>query len=188
MPVTNISGIILAGGKSLRMGADKGLVRYRGRYLIEHAIDYMSDYCTEMVISTHNPAYRQFGYRCIPDIHRNIGPLGGIHAALKQINNTTALITACDIPEIDRQVLHQLCMCSDKYACVYLQDKDEIIQPLPLSLHGNLIDLLNGQINDGNLSIHEFIRKCAELPEIETKVIYINNPLKNINFAGDLNN
>ena len=79
----NITGIILAGGRSSRFGRDKGLFPFRGKPLVEHAIDILQPIINDIRISTNQPeTYAYLGLPMIGDIHQGCGPLGGMHAAL----------------------------------------------------------------------------------------------------------
>jgi molybdopterin-guanine dinucleotide biosynthesis protein A len=63
----SITGIILAGGKSLRMGTDKGLVIFRDKPLVQYSIDLLGQFCDRILISSNNKAYSVFGYEIVPD-------------------------------------------------------------------------------------------------------------------------
>jgi len=61
----NLGGIVLCGGKSSRIGKDKGMLLYNNKCLVLHAIDIINPYCTEVILSTNNPEYAKFGYSII---------------------------------------------------------------------------------------------------------------------------
>ncbi len=90
------TGIILAGGKGVRLGMDKGLIGMHGRNLIEYAIDTLSPFCNEIIISSNNPDYRKFPFRIVPDLAAGNGPMMGIYSALKASLTTENLILAVD--------------------------------------------------------------------------------------------
>ncbi len=115
MTQQNITGIILAGGKSIRMGRDKGQVMYQKTHLIEYSIKLLESYCNDIIISTNEPArYRKYGFRIIVDEFKNSGPMGGIHASLKKSVNYLNFILACDMPNITIQVIDVLISHSSK--------------------------------------------------------------------------
>jgi molybdopterin-guanine dinucleotide biosynthesis protein A len=94
-----VNGYILAGGKSSRMGVDKGLILFRGKPLIEYAIDQLRPVVNKVVIVSNNSEYNKFGLEVIGDIYKEIGPAGGIHAALTH-SDENIFITGCDMPFI----------------------------------------------------------------------------------------
>ena len=70
----NITGIILAGGKSSRMGTEKGLILYKNKPFVEHIIEAMNPLVDNIIIISNNKAYKSFGFRCYEDLIKN--PLG----------------------------------------------------------------------------------------------------------------
>ncbi len=115
MTQQNITGVILAGGESKRMGSDKGLVMYQKVPLIEYSIKLLGSFCDEIIISTNEPShYRQYGFQMVDDEYKNSGPMSGIHASLKKSVNYLNLILACDMPHITRQVIDALISHSSK--------------------------------------------------------------------------
>ena len=94
------TGVILAGGLSTRMGQDKGLINYNGKAMVEYCIEALKPLCSEITISTNNPDYSRFGYKLIHDVYKEIGPIGGLHAALRAASNDAILVCPCDMPLI----------------------------------------------------------------------------------------
>ncbi len=96
----NISAIILAGGKSSRMGSDKGLVEFSRKKMIEHVLGNVKSVINEILIVSNNHEYKSFGCPVFEDINKNCGPLGGIHAGLSYSKTEWNLIVGCDMPFI----------------------------------------------------------------------------------------
>ncbi|MDH7444166.1 molybdenum cofactor guanylyltransferase [Aquimarina sp. 2201CG14-23] len=105
---SNITGIILAGGKSSRMGQDKGLKLHKGIPFIQHIIKALEVVTSKILIITGNKEYTQFGYPCIQDIIPNQGPIGGIYTGLKHTQTEKNLVLSCDVPFITVPVLKNL--------------------------------------------------------------------------------
>ena len=73
---STLIGLVLAGGRSRRMGQDKALMRYQGKPLFEHAAALLNEAgCKQVLISRNQPGY-------LTDIIVDAGPLAGVHAAL----------------------------------------------------------------------------------------------------------
>lgn len=113
-----ITGIILAGGKSLRMGEDKGLILYNGRPMITYSIDLLKQFCSRILISTANPAYQVFGYRTIPDTFAGIGPLGGLYSCIKESTSKINICLPCDLPKMQSGIIDYMLLASDGKQCV----------------------------------------------------------------------
>jgi molybdopterin-guanine dinucleotide biosynthesis protein A len=77
-----LSGIILAGGKSSRMGQDKGLMLFRGKQMVQYSIELLNLFTSQILISSNNQEYNQFGFPVVSDIYKECGPIGGLHAAV----------------------------------------------------------------------------------------------------------
>ncbi len=95
------TAIILAGGKSSRMGFDKQFIRFRDRYLVELIAEKLEKIFNEIIIVTGRPeAYSKDRYRIIEDEIRGFGPLAGIHAGLLNSGSMHNYVIACDMPFI----------------------------------------------------------------------------------------
>ncbi len=98
------SGLILAGGRSSRMGSDKGLIELEGRPLLLWVIDRMRPAVDEIVVSTsatNDASYREVvpaGVRCVPDAAPQMGPLGGWRSALPALRSAYLVMAPCDAP------------------------------------------------------------------------------------------
>ncbi len=110
IPMTALTGLILAGGKSTRMGRDKALVDFRGRALIAHAIERLGPQVARLAISWNGDpgALAAFGYPILPDASAcHPGPLAGVVAGLKfaRENNHRGIVTVpCDAPFAPRDL------------------------------------------------------------------------------------
>ncbi|MBT1063389.1 molybdenum cofactor guanylyltransferase [Bowmanella sp. Y26] len=96
-------GLVLAGGRSSRMGQDKALLEYHGHSLLQQAQQLLQKSGCERVLISRN----QLGF--VQDLVKDAGPLGGIHSALTQANNLDELlIVPVDMPFLRPSLLHDL--------------------------------------------------------------------------------
>ena len=95
-----INGYILAGGKSSRMGSDKGLLNINGQPIIQMIIEQLQPAVYKIVIVSNNADYEKFGLEVIPDLIKDIGPAGGIHTALSHTHSEKIFVMSCDMPNI----------------------------------------------------------------------------------------
>lgn len=96
------TAIILAGGKSSRMGFDKQFLKIDERRLMDSIISKLNKEFEEIIIVTNKPEhYIGLSHKIIQDIIEEKGPLGGIHAGLKESSSQYAFVVACDMPNIN---------------------------------------------------------------------------------------
>lgn len=101
----NITGIILAGGKSSRMGSDKGIVNLNGKKFIEHILEAVLPNVNEVLIIANNDNYNNLGYKVIKDKIKDCGPLGGIYTGLMNSQTENNMVVSCDIPFINSDLV-----------------------------------------------------------------------------------
>jgi molybdopterin-guanine dinucleotide biosynthesis protein A len=114
-----LSGIVLAGGHSQRMGRDKALLELEGRTLIARVLDRLSSLCDELVISANDvELYADLPARVVPDVIPGRGALSGIHAGLTAIRNERAMVVACDMPFLSLPLLRYMTVIAPGYDVV----------------------------------------------------------------------
>ncbi|MDX1332994.1 MAG: NTP transferase domain-containing protein [Robiginitalea sp.] len=106
----DIRGLVLAGGKSTRMGRDKGLLSYHGKPQREYLYEQLRPLCREVYLSVR-PEQKDSvpeGFAYIADENKYKGPLNGLLSAHHAHPDAAWLVVACDLPLIDRRVLEFL--------------------------------------------------------------------------------
>ncbi|MDO6758831.1 molybdenum cofactor guanylyltransferase [Tamlana sp. 2_MG-2023] len=109
----DITGIILSGGKSSRMGSDKGFLHLNGKAFVQYSIDALKPLVSEIIIVSDHTEYDKFGYRRITDTIKNAGPVAGISAGLEASKTAYNLVLSCDIPLITSEILEKLIQNAD---------------------------------------------------------------------------
>ena len=104
----NITGIVLAGGKSSRMGSDKGLLTMNSKMFIEYVVDALKPLVDDIIIVSNNKAYDQFAFERVADCLKDSGPLAGLYSGLYHSKTEFNLVLSCDIPMITTEVLNKL--------------------------------------------------------------------------------
>lgn len=178
----NISGAITAGGKSSRMGEDKGLINYNGKPLVSYGIELLSLFTDNIFISTNNSVYSQFRKPLINDIYKNCGPLGGIHAILITIDTNFALVISCDMPLLTSLVLKKLVENISNYDII-IPRIDGHIEPLCAIYSKTLLSEIETRIANNNYKLQDLIFSS------KTKFVDFNDSKNflNINTKSDLN-
>lgn len=113
-----ISGILLAGGRSSRMGTDKALLDRQGKPLLWHIAGGMAELCNPLVVAVGEKE-REMLYRealdelvdrasFVCDVYPGRGPLAGLHAALSILPEGYAFVMACDMPFLSKSLLRRM--------------------------------------------------------------------------------
>lgn len=161
------SAIILAGGKSTRMGFDKQLLKIDRRRLMDSIINKLKKEFDEIIIVTNRPElYIGLSHKITVDIIKDKGPLGGIHAGLLKSSSKYGFVVACDMPNIHMDyVKHMKSSVSDDSFGVTTKFGDwiepfssfysvDLIKPIEEYLQGNR-RAINGLIKDLKFSYLE---------------------------------
>ena len=114
MNTHDVHGLILSGGKSTRMGSDKGTLHYHGLPQREYLFDLASQYCPKVFYSIREDQINEFqGHPYIQDHNDYRGPLNGILSAHKQFPEKAWLVLACDLPLLDASSISDLVAARD---------------------------------------------------------------------------
>lgn len=125
------TAIVLAGGKSSRMGEDKGMLPINGKPLIAHIVEQLQDSFDEIIIGANDPEkYRFLNLPVIPDLEKDRGPLMGIYSCLKASTNNINFITACDIPTMNIGLINNMILLADGVDIVMPVGKENHYEPL----------------------------------------------------------
>jgi len=105
----NITGIILSGGKSSRMGENKSLLKIGDKTIIEKMVDLMQSLFNDVILITNNPGVYEFlSIPMYQDIYPGLGPLSGIHSGLTHTNTERNFIISCDMPLMSPEMIRYL--------------------------------------------------------------------------------
>jgi molybdenum cofactor guanylyltransferase len=161
MPYT---GIILAGGMSRRMGADKGLVMFKGKPLIQYSIDVFSAICSEILISSNSGEYANLGYKVVPDIYSGIGPMGGLYSCLKNSANEINLVLSCDMPFVTVEVFdHLLAVRGNSQVCIPWHENEKY-EPLCGVYTNAILNEMEVFIKNENYKLPDLFKHISFLP------------------------
>ncbi len=140
---------IQAGGKSSRMGVDKGLIQFCGKPMLQNVLDRLNPLAEDIFIITEKiDDYQKFGLPIFQDIYKNYGALAGLHSGLINAKNDIVYMIACDMP------------FADEILFVYMRkilEVSEVDVVIPLTEHGHE-------------PMHAVYRKKNCLPAIENAI------------------
>lgn len=130
-----IYGLVLAGGKSRRMGEDKGRIDYHGMPQREYAFQLLHALCEKTFLSCRPDQSADpdlFGMPMVFDSFLGLGPFGALLSAFKENPNVAWLVVACDLPLLDKTTLQFLInhRQPSKYATAFNSPSNEFPEPL----------------------------------------------------------
>jgi len=182
-------GLVLAGGRSRRMGHDKASLDREGQSQLHFVFSLLQEVTDQTFVSTRvdqaDDPERQ-GFPKIVDRHEDMGPLAGILSALETHSQVDWLVVACDLPNLDRQTLDFLIenRSSDKPFTAYRSSYDGLPEPLCAIYRSGSDVTIRAFVDDGI----DCPRKM--LTRSESELLDQPNPtaLDNINTPDDLAN
>ena len=131
---TILNGLVLAGGKSLGMKKDKGLINWHGREQRYHLTGLLQPLCREVFISCRSEQEKEIPwiYRIIHDKYEDLGPYGAILSAFHHNPKAAWLVIACDLPLVDAGTLQYLVTHRDPsmIATTFQSPHDGLPEPL----------------------------------------------------------
>lgn len=128
-----IKGLVLAGGKSLRMGKDKGLIEWHGQPQRQFIAGLLQQFCSDVFISCRAEQIGEIiDYSPLPDTWPAKGPIAGIISAFEKYSDCAWLVVACDLPLLDASTLQFLLDNRDStnIATTYKSPFDGLPEPL----------------------------------------------------------
>ncbi len=163
--INNVTGIILAGGKSTRMGVNKAFLKIGGCTIIEEIFSkFKNIFSRVIIIANEIERFNFLGAQITPDIIPSKGPLGGIYTGLIKSSSFHNFVTACDMPFLDQDVVEHVLEQSNGYDVVVPEYKGRL-EPLRAVYSKNCIIPIENQLRQNNLKITDFFQY------VKTKVI-----------------
>lgn len=187
MALSEITGFILAGGRSSRMGRDKAALPWSSGTLLSHACDQMR----QVVATTYIVGGTQSVADCavLADAFPGRGPLAGIHSALKRTDTDWSLILGVDLPLVNSALLAFIATSSDDAnEAVAIRVADHL-QPLCAAYHRRLLTEVEARLRVGDLSIHRLLEAARTRIMEEEELLsagFCGEMLLNVNTAEDL--
>jgi len=105
-----LNGLVLAGGKSVRMGVDKATINIYGKEQRYYVADMLKPYCNEVFISCRADQKEEIdsAYTTITDTFTGLGPFGAVLSAFRENPDKALLVVACDLPLLNDATIQYL--------------------------------------------------------------------------------
>ncbi len=171
-----ICGIVLAGGKSSRMGQDKALLPYGDKRLVEHALAILEQKCQTLLVSS-NKEIEGLTYPCIPDVYAGLGPLAGLQATLSASGRKHHLVLPCDVPFIPASLLERLLPTNPHIQAVIPVHPNGKQEPLVAYYSHSALALIEDQLQQGDLKMMHLLARLRvqTVPLRDTEAAWFQN-------------
>jgi molybdopterin-guanine dinucleotide biosynthesis protein A len=187
-----VTSIVLAGGKSLRLGKSKALEIAGGKSLIERVIQQLKQLSSHVLIATsreQSDLLVAIDAEILVDIYPNKGPLGGIYTGLMASQCSHNIVVACDMPFLNTELLRYMVELSRDFDAVVPRLSMGTLEPLHAIYSKACLDSIRTQLDSGQLRVDSFLS--------EVRVRYVERPecqrldpqllsFFNINYQSDL--
>jgi molybdopterin-guanine dinucleotide biosynthesis protein A len=157
----NNTAIILAGGKSSRMGFDKQFLKLQDKFIVEITAEKLEKIFNEIIIVTNKPKWYEYGYKLTSDEIEGFGPLAGIHAGLKSSSSMYNYVVACDMPFINTNYIRymmELIECHEGKADAVITRYGDWIEPFNAFYSRSLLPRIEESFRTNNRQINKLLK------------------------------
>jgi len=176
------AGFVLCGGRSSRMGRDKGLLPVDGKTLVERTGERVRAAAGSVTLIGLPERYAHLGLPVAPDLVADCGPIGGLYTALKMTHAEWNLLVACDMPGLTVEFLGELLAAAIKRGSACLVPETESGQhPLCAVYHRRAVGAVEFAIQHKRFKMHDLIQllEAASWPVRDAAVLEnVNTPLE----------
>jgi len=148
-----MTGVILAGGESTRMGKNKAFIEINGKRIIDRTVSLFREVFDDVLLVTNTPLdYIELKVRIVTDLVSGKGSLGGIYTGLFFSSSPKAFFVGCDMPFLDRRVI-QYFLSLAQTADIVVQRTKDYWQPLHAIYPRTLLKPIERLLQQGELKI-----------------------------------
>ncbi len=177
-----MTAVILAGGKSSRMGSNKAFLKLKDKTFIELQIELLRKMFDEIIISANTQSeYEYLNLPVFKDIYPGKGPLAGIYTSLINSSSFYTFMLACDMPFVDLELIKHLQDLTQNYDVVIPKSKKGL-EPLHAFYSKNCIDSIKKELDANNLRIISFF------PHVNVKIVELDSLTVSNSFKDSIKN
>lgn len=178
--MVNIDIYIASGGKSSRMGRDKGMIRIKGKAMVAHLADMLLQNGFECTIIANSYIYNDLDYRIIRDVCPNKGPMGALHTALTDTKSEWVMLLSCDTPFFPAEAVKRLIENCDDDEITILRVHRKLY-PLQACYHKSLSTKVLSCIENDELKMRDLV-ESSEVRYVDMEDLVCFNPIGFANF------
>ena len=184
-----ITGFILAGGQSSRMGCDKAFLSTGGRMMIEHVIERVRPHVDRLIAignKRNMDRLQELGLDgVITDIQPGKGPLMGVYAGLLHTETPLNLFVSCDMPWINARVIKRLiAACESGSQVVASRGPDGRLYPLPMLCHVRVSRTVGKLLDGGERSLNQLL-ELGDASLVPVDAATLRSAFVNVNTLAD---
>jgi len=188
----DVTAIVLAGGKNLRLGRSKARERIAGKSLIEYVVERLEPLVSQILIVTSKekrdlPDVREA--EILVDLYPDKGPLAGIYTGLRAARSEYSIVVACDMPFLNTGLLRYMLKLANGFDAVVPRLGEEMAEPLHAVYARSCLDRMKTRLENNQLGVHSFLNvvrvryvERAECERFDPELL----SFFNINYQADL--
>jgi len=157
---SSVTAVILAGGKSERMGADKASLEINGVPLVRRLRVMLKPWFDRVLVSAPAGSKRKVGLEAVADRYAGCGPLAGIHACLSRSKTEMNFVISCDVPEVNLPVIFKLFSLSEDNDIVAPSFRQGFREPLFACYRKRVARVARRRIEKGLFSVNGLLDEC----------------------------
>ncbi len=155
-----MTGCILAGGQSKRMGFNKAFIKLDGRTIISRTLGIFKETFDEVFIAADDVlAYAPLGVRVVADVHKGTATLGGIYTALFHSTHPFTFVVACDMPFLDVGSIKKILHAADGRHDAFVPFINGRLHPTHALYSKRCMKIAEEEVLAGNLKVTDFMEK-----------------------------
>ena len=157
----NITGVILGGGQSRRMGRDKRRLYWEGEPFLDRVCGLMDNLFDEVLVVTAQEDYdcSHLPVRLVTDKIPQKGSLGGLYTGLMEAQNSLTFVVACDMPFLLKESISRVCL--EPTSDVLVVKLFHGLQPLHARYSKRCVPIIEQMIHEGDLKIQNLISRSG---------------------------
>ncbi|MEC3966402.1 molybdenum cofactor guanylyltransferase [Flagellimonas halotolerans] len=179
---SNLTGIVLAGGKSTRMGKDKAFLMLDDKPFISHILETVKQCAENVLIISNNQKLDSLGVTRHADLIPCVGPIGGIYTGLTHSNTEFNIVVACDTPLLNKETIGILIDGIDDKHDGFIVQHEDVPMPLVGIYRKSSIAYFKEAIDEEKLGLQKLLAtlrtKTIDLPKSHSKSVWNINTLE----------
>ncbi len=166
-----VTGVILAGGKSKRMGRDKLFLDIGGVPLFQHIYKVLRQVFNDLIVVTNNPEpFDPYNIRVVTDLIPGKGALGGLYTGLKSTFSEGVFCFAADMPFLNSQLIRYMIERGSEGDVIIPKTSDGL-EPLHAIYSKNCLKPIETLISRGELKIIDFLQEVTVIYVSEEEIL-----------------